>query len=172
MALVSLGWKFYYFSSSAWWIQKQSSHQWQIRWGQAQHNLGTWGHQKAYTLLWGIPTVLGAEQDSARNIRQSLCSWQESVLYIHIDTALLRLSSKEVSESSLSQQQVSLPQLDIRTIPKAIEKSINWTKKATFLMLRSIFSTFGRFPQKTMLILVWKMKSLPTQIYIIYIWYT
>lgn len=83
MGPVSLRWKFYYFSSSACWIHKQSSHQWQIRWGQAQHNLETWGHHKAYTLLWGIPIVLGAEQDSARNIRQSLCSWQESVLYIH-----------------------------------------------------------------------------------------
>lgn len=62
---------------------QQSFHQWQIRWGQAQHNPGTWGHHKPYTLLQGeIPTSLGAEQDSARNSRQSLHSRQNSVLYI------------------------------------------------------------------------------------------
>lgn len=62
---------------------QQSFYQWQIRWGQAQHNPGTWGHYKPYTLLWGeIPTSLGAEQDSAMNSRQSWHSWQKSVLYI------------------------------------------------------------------------------------------
>lgn len=65
---------------------------------------------------WVLSKILPGTSDRAYVLGRS-----QFYIYADIDTALLCLSSKEDSESSLSQQQMSLPQLDIRTIPKAIE---------------------------------------------------
>lgn len=65
---------------------------------------------------WVLSKILPGTSDRAYVLGRS-----QFYIYVDIDTALLCLSSKEDSESSLSQQQMSLPQLDIRTIPKTIE---------------------------------------------------
>lgn len=65
---------------------------------------------------WVLSKILPGTSDRAYVLGRS-----QFYIYVDTDTALLCLSSKEVSESSLSQQQMSLPQLDTRTIPKAFE---------------------------------------------------
>lgn len=65
---------------------------------------------------WVLSKILPGTSDRACVLGRS-----QFYIYVDTDTALLCLSSKEISESSLSQQQMSLPQLDIRAIPKAIE---------------------------------------------------
>lgn len=117
--LVSFGWKCHYFSSSACWPGSKAFINDRLDEAKPSTILQHEVTARLTHFCGGIPTSLGAEQDSARNTRQSLRSWQESVLYIG-RWQHCYVHPQNRFQNLLSLEQVFLPEENLKTIPKSM----------------------------------------------------